>query len=146
MENSARTGRARHGEVAVRDDLREELLARDEAWSAAASSGAPVEEVLEYWTDDAVVVPPGMPEVRGKDALRAYVEGSMAIPGFRISWQAGDVSLSQDGSMAWILGTNRVEMTGEDGAPMVLDGRALTTWRREGEVWRCTCDIWNAAG
>ncbi|NYD56941.1 ketosteroid isomerase-like protein [Nocardioides marinisabuli] len=128
------------------DALSDELRARDAAWSAAASSGAPLEEVLEYWSDDAVVVPPGMDEVRGKDALRAYVTASTAIPGFRISWETGDIELSDDGSMAWIRGTNRVEMTGEDGTPVVMEGRVLTTWRREGGTWRCTNDIWNAGG
>lgn len=124
---------------------REDLVARDRAWSEAASSGAPVEEVLDYWTDDAVVVPPGMPPVAGKEALRAYVEGSYDIPGFRISWETGDVDVSADGSMAWILGTNLVELTGEDGQPVSMPGRVVTVWRDEGGTWRCCADIWNQA-
>lgn len=124
---------------------RQALRERDAAWSATASSGADLDEILDFWTDDAVVIPPGMPPVVGKDALRAYVAGSLAIPGFRISWTTDSVDVSADASMAWILGTNKVEMTGEDGKPMAIPGRAITVWRRDGEVWRCCGDVWNSA-
>lgn len=125
---------------------RRELEERDAAWSALASSGGDIDEILEYWTDDAIVIPPGMPPVVGKDALRAYVLGSMDIPGFRISWTTDQVDVSADGSMAWILGANLVEMTGEEGQPMAFPGRAITVWRREQDgAWRCCADVWNAA-
>jgi len=39
--------------------------------------GASSERILSYWSDDAVVLPPGLPAVVGKAALRQYVEGSM---------------------------------------------------------------------
>lgn len=121
------------------------LLERDAAWSAAASARAPVEEVLDFWTDDAVVVPPGMPPVSGRQALRDYVSGSYVIPGFRISWEADRVDVSEDGSMAWIIGTNEVELTGEDGTPVTVPGRVVTVWRNESGTWRCCADIWNSA-
>lgn len=127
-----------------RVDVEQELRKRDAAWSRAAHERAPVEEVLEYWTDDAVVLPAGMPPVAGKDALRAYVEGSYEIPGFAISWTTDRVEVSQDGTMGWILGSNLVEWTAEDGTPVRQEGRVVTTWRREAGTWRCTTDIWNA--
>ncbi len=123
----------------------DELRERDAAWSRTASSGAGIDEILSYWTDDAVVVPPGMPPVVGKEALREYVAGSMNIPGFRISWTSDRIEVSEDGSMAWILGANLVEMNDEDGNPMAIPGRAVTVWRRESDgEWRCCSDIWNA--
>ena len=86
-----------------------------------------------------------MPPVVGKEALREYVAGSMNIPGFRISWTSDRIEVSEDGSMAWILGANLVEMNDEDGNPMAIPGRAVTVWRRESDgEWRCCSDIWNA--
>ncbi len=94
---------------------------------------------------DAVVIPPGMPPVVGKPALREYVLGSMDIPGFRISWTTESIEVAADASMGWILGNNLVEMTGEDGRSLAMPGRAITVWRREDDVWRCCADVWNCA-
>lgn len=64
---------------------RTRLLKRDAEWAAAASEGRDVQRIVSYWTDDAVVLPPGLPPIIGKTALRQYVETSMRIPGFQIS-------------------------------------------------------------
>jgi ketosteroid isomerase-like protein len=58
------------------------LLQRDAEWAAAASEGLDLERVLSYWTDDAIFMPPGLPAVIGKAALRGYVRASMNMPGF----------------------------------------------------------------
>jgi ketosteroid isomerase-like protein len=68
------------------DSERRRLLARDAQWAALSSRGLDVEGILAFWTDDAQVFPPGMPPVSGKAALRRYVEGALAIPGFHITW------------------------------------------------------------
>ena len=121
------------------------LLERDAEWSAAASEGSDLEQVLSYWTDDAVVLAPAIPAVVGKAALRQYVEGSMQIPGFRISWTSTDVTFSPDGNMAYMFGRNAVTMNAPDGTPTSTEGRAVTIWRREADgEWRCAVDIWNA--
>jgi len=68
------------------------LLQRDAEWAAAASAGRDLERVLSYWTDDAIVMPPGLPAVIGKAALREYVRASMNIPveqPFRLFKQLG---------------------------------------------------------
>ena len=48
---------------------RTRLLRRDAEWALAAAEGRDIEKVLSYWTDDAVVFPPGLPAVVGKIAL-----------------------------------------------------------------------------
>ena len=124
---------------------RTRLLQRDAAWAVAASEGRDVERVLSYWTDDAVVLPPGLPAVVGKAALRQYVEGSMRIPGFRITWTSTVVTFSPDGNLAYMFSRNAVTMNGPDGTPTTTRGRAVTIWRREPDgEWRCAVDIWNA--
>jgi len=127
------------------DSERTLLLQRDAAWAAVASEGRDVERILSYWTDDAVVLPPGLPPVIGKGLLRQYVEASMQIPGFRITWTSTDVTFSPDGNLAYMFGQNAVTMNAPDGSPVTTEGRAVTIWRREldGE-WRCAVDVWNA--
>ena len=124
---------------------RDRLLKRDAEWAIAASEGRDLERVLSYWTDDAIVMPPGLPAVIGKRALREYVEASMHIPGFRITWTSTDVTFSADRNLAYMFGTNSIDMNGPDGAPVRIDGRAVTIWRKDPDgEWRCAVDIWNA--
>jgi ketosteroid isomerase-like protein len=121
------------------------LLQRDAEWAVAAFEGRDVERILSYWTDDAVVLPPGLPAVVGKAALRQYVEGSMQIPGFNINWTSTDVTFSPDGNLAYMFSRNAVTMSAQDGTPAITEGRAVTIWRREPDgEWRCAVDIWNA--
>jgi len=124
---------------------RTQLLKRDAEWAAAASKGRDVERILSYWSDDAVVLPPGLPPIIGKTALRQYVETSMQIPGFHISWTSTDVIFSPDRNLAYMFSHNTVTMNGADGKPATTKGRAVTIWRRESDgEWRCAVDIWNA--
>lgn len=124
---------------------KERLLRRDAEWAQAASEGRDVDHILSYWTEDAVVIPPGLPSVVGKVALRQYVEGSMQIPGFSINWVSKDATLSPDGQLAYMFSRNEVTVEAPDGAPSTSAGRAVTIWRRDSDgEWRCAVDVWNA--
>ncbi len=123
---------------------RERLLARDAQWAKLASEGGDIDEIVSYWTDNAVVIPAGMPRLAGREALRAYVEGTRTIPGFRINWSSTEAQISPDGTMAYLLSTNEVAMNGPDGQPVTTRGRAVTVWQRDDQgEWRCAVDIWN---
>ena len=123
---------------------RQRLLQRDSDWASLSSQGRDVDRILSFWTDDAVVYPPGMPVVSGKAALRAYVEGALAIPGFQITWTTSAARLSVDGRMAFLLSSNVLTLPDSDGRPATTRGRAVTVWRRDADgEWRCSVDIWN---
>jgi ketosteroid isomerase-like protein len=121
------------------------LLRRDADWAQAAADGGDVERILSYWTDDAIVLAPGLPPFVGRQALRGYVEASLTIPGFRISWASTGVEFSPDGQLAYMFSDNAVTTNGPDGVPATTQGRVVTIWRREpDDQWRCAVDIWNA--
>ena len=121
------------------------LLQRDAEWARVACEGRDIDRILSYWTDDAVVLPPGLPTIVGKTALRRYVESSLQMPGFQITWSSADVVLSPDGNLAYMFSKNAVTVNGQDGTPVTMNGRAVTIWRREPDgEWRCAVDIWNA--
>jgi ketosteroid isomerase-like protein len=128
---------------------RNRLLQRDAEWAATASEGSDIERILSFWTEDAVVIPPGLPAITGKSALRQYVEGSMQIPGFRINWTSTDVTFSPDRNLAYMFSQNAITMNNPAGISVSTKGRAVTIWRLEPDnEWRCAVDIWNveAAG
>jgi ketosteroid isomerase-like protein len=66
-----------------------------------------VERILSYWTDDAVVRPPGLSVAVGKAALRQSVRSSLEIPGFRITWTSTGVTFYPDGNLAYVFGRMR---------------------------------------
>jgi ketosteroid isomerase-like protein len=120
------------------------LFKADKAWSEAAV-GKDVEKVLSYWTDDAIVYPPGQPAVVGKDALRRYVTEGFALPGFSIRWETSAFEVSASGDMAHGLGTNVVTINDPQGKVITEHGRGVTVWRKGKDgSWRCVIDIWNA--
>ena len=127
------------------DKEKEELLRRDAEWSTVVSEGSDVERMLSYWTDDAIVLPPGLPAIIGKAALRQYVEDSLQIPGFKISWTSTDATLSTDGELAYVFSRNTVTFNGPDGKLVTTEGLPLPSGvRKLINEWRCVVDIWNA--
>ena len=121
------------------------LMQRDKEWARLAFEGRHIEGIVSFWTDDAIVLAPGLLPVIGKTALREYVEGTFQIPGFKINWISTAANISPDGKLAYLFGDNSVTMPGPDGQSTTTTGRAITIWRKEPDgQWRCAVDIWNA--
>ena len=123
---------------------RSEILRLDAEWLQAAKD-RDVDRAVSYWSDDAIVYPPGSPPVSGKKAIREFVVKSFQTPGFAISWKTDDVVVARSADMAYTTGPNRVAFTAPDGKPVVVEGKAVTVWRRQGDGWKCVIDIWNDA-
>src|SRR5262245_54547482 len=122
----------------------ERLLKHDAEWAALAVEGRDIDGILSYWTDDAVVLAPGFAPVIGKAALRAYVETSFRIPGFKISWKSSEVFLSPDLELAYMFSENTVGMNGPENTLLTTKGRAITIWRREADgQWRSGVGMWD---
>lgn len=120
------------------------LLKIDSTWSALATQSKDVEKIVSYWSDDAVVIPPGEPPVKGKDALRKMVGDMSSIPGFSLSWRSTDVHFSPDGKIAYMYGENLFSMNDSTGNKISIPGRGYTIWRKESNGdWKCVVDIWN---
>ncbi len=120
------------------------IMKTDSTWAELAKDSKDVEKIISYWSDDAVVLSPGQPLVRGKDALRKMVQDSKNIPGFSITWKSSDVHFSPDGKMAYLYGENLVSMNDSTGKTLNMPGRGYTIWRKEPDGnWKCVVDIWN---
>ena len=53
-------------------------------------------------------------------------------------------SVSPDGKLAYMHGTNATTVPGPKGALITIAGRGITIWRQESDgQWRCVIDIWN---
>ena len=122
----------------------EKLMQLSREWSRLASTDS-IEKVLSYWADDAVVLSPGEPPIKGKEAIREMVEGSSKIPGFKISWEPLSVVVSKSGDLAYLLEENQITVNDSLGKPITQYNKALTVWRKEpGGSWKNVVDMWNA--
>lgn len=131
--------------VSTTEQAEEVLLRVDREWAAVAAEGKDLERIVSFWSDDATVFPAGAPVVHGRSAIRAFVEESLATPGFQVRWRSDRAVVSADGTLGYTTGTNALTVPGPDGKLMTVAGRAVAVWRRlPGGEWKCVIDIWNS--
>jgi ketosteroid isomerase-like protein len=113
-------------------------------WAKVASAGKDVEKIVSYWSDDAVVYPPGMAALSGKPALRNYVSTSLKTPFFSIGWKPAQAVVAASGDLGYTMGSNEITFADGKGKVARAQGRYLTVWRRAaGGAWKCVVDFWN---
>ena len=123
---------------------RAELAQTDLAFAAAAAEAADAELVASFWADEAVIIPPDSPEIRGKAAILEFVRESMALPGFSVYWEPVEVQVGPSGLVGYTIGPNRFTVPDEEGNIMTHDGTYVTVWQKQVDgSWKCVLDIWN---
>jgi len=119
----------------------EDLLATDAAWAQVAAAGQNADSILAYWTEEARVVMPGQPILRGKAAIRQMVTSSLATPGFHVTWTPETAVVSRSGDLGYTVGRNEFTVPDSTGRVSKIPGRYLTVWRKEADGrWRCIED------
>ena len=123
---------------------RSAVLAADSAWEAAASEGEDLDRIVSYLAEDAVMIPPSEPVVRGRDAIRAYMAQGYETPGFAVEWETLEARVGPSGDLAYLTQRNRFTARNEEGETLRFQGRGVTIWERdESEEWRVVLYIWN---
>lgn len=122
----------------------EELMEVSREWSQVAATGN-IDSLLTYWHQDAVMMPPGQPPLRGKEAIRKYVEAGFQAPGFEISWEPVSAHVSGHGDMAYLIERNRVAYEDSLGNRVNEHNKVVTVWRKQDDgSWKNVVDMWNA--
>jgi ketosteroid isomerase-like protein len=121
-----------------------ELMRISREWSEVAGSGN-LEATLAYWDDDAVMMPPGMPPLKGKQAIREFIEASAGIPGSAIRWEPLEAHVSPSGDFAYLLERNQISFQNSTGVQVTEWNKVLTVWRKQADgSWKNVVDMWNA--
>lgn len=122
----------------------ERIMQLSREWSKSAASDS-IEKILSYWAEDAVVMSPGQPAIKGKSAIREMIESSLKIPGFKISWEPLSVFVSKSGDLAYLIEQNKITVNDSLGKPLTEFNKNVTIWRKgtDGD-WKNIVDIWNA--
>lgn len=119
----------------------ERLMQTSRDWSKAAEARN-VERTLEYWSDDAVMISAGEPVLRGKQAIRGMVEGSIKNPDFNISWKPISVEISESGDMGYLLEESKITTKDSVGREQVQNFRTVTIWKKQKDgSWKNVVDV-----
>ena len=116
----------------------------DAEWSKAAGA-KDVDKTASYYADDAVVLPPNLPTINGKQAARAMWQGMFSVPGFGGGWKVAKLEVARSGDLAYVTGTYELSETDAKGKPMTDKGKYLEIWKKQADgTWKCTIDMFNS--
>ena len=110
---------------------------------AAALNAKDAKAAAAAYTEDAVLIPPGEPLVRGREAIEEYWRGAIELGGIRdVSVETMDALSS--GSLGYETGSFVLTVNGSDGEAVIERGRYIELLRREPDGrWLSTHGIWN---
>jgi ketosteroid isomerase-like protein len=121
------------------------LMQLSREWSNRAATGN-LDSIMTVWADDAVMMAPGLPPLKGKPAIRAYVEAGMRLPGFTIKWEPLSVHVARSGDLAYMIERNVSTVNDSSGTPITTYGKVVTVWRKDATgAWQNVIDMWNEA-
>jgi uncharacterized protein (TIGR02246 family) len=129
--------------VNTKEDI-EAIHKREDEFLAAHSfnNGA---KLADFYTDDALLIPPDETIVRGKQAIAEWYENEFkkAPPIESPKVILEDIEIF--GNLAFIRGNFILKFEGETAdKPIVQNLRFITIWRKQPDGnWKFYCDIWN---
>jgi uncharacterized protein (TIGR02246 family) len=106
-----------------------------------------IEAVSSFYTDDAIILPQGTPQVQGIDGIRGEFDrmfaAGMKPTAFALNPQT--IVVSEAGDLAYEIGTFTWTGPGPDGAEMTDNGKYVAIWKptATGE-WKIAVDAWSS--
>jgi uncharacterized protein (TIGR02246 family) len=118
-------------------------IARASARLVEAVNGSDVAGVLAVWADDGVMMPPGKPAVRGRQAIEEFFRRLFSYSRVHYQFTASEIQVVGD------IASERITFVAEawDGASQSTRsrGKGLHLFRRaSGGAWTLAADLWNS--
>ena len=88
------------------------------------------------YTDDAALLPPGVPRMNGREAAKSYWQGAIDAGLSEVSITAESIEIHGDTGIT--VGSLSGEMGGQ-----ALSGKYVVISQKTGEGWKIQRDIWN---
>jgi len=112
---------------------------------AAALNAGDAKAAAAAYTEDAVLIPPGEPLVRGRAAIEEYWRGAIEMGGIRdVAVETMDARSS--GTLGYETGSFELTVNGPDGEAVIDRGRYIELLTRTPDGrWLSTHGIWNAS-
>jgi ketosteroid isomerase-like protein len=116
-------------------------------WARFSTAGH-ADSIAEFYHVNAMILPPNMPPVRGRDSIRAFmaVINTMSSPPPVLSvwsdsvWASGPLAVDVGRwTFVWPAGAKR-----PPGSPAADSGKYMARWVNENGRWLMMEDIWNS--
>jgi len=119
-----------------------ELVALDDAWSAAAVR-KDVPAVVSYYAADACIYPPNDKLACGPEGAKA-VWGGITDPNYSVSWKTTTAGVAQSGELGYTAGTYEEVIKNKDGTTTTNHGKYVCVWKKDASGhWKAIHDTWN---
>ncbi len=126
--------------AAARVATRQAVAEANASFMRAFNTGD-IHAAAQAYTEDALVLPPGGPEVRGREAIEAFWVGAVERMGVT-TIELETIRLDSQDRSAHEVGRYRV--SGRSG--LLDEGKYVVVWKREvGGAWKLHVDIWNSS-
>ena len=115
------------------------------AWTADMAAKN-VDKLVAHYADDASLLIPDMPIVKGRDAIRTAISGLFSDPNASLNFTTGDVQVSKGGDLAYSQGTYSQTMTNPKTKKAQTEtGKYVTVYKKQADgSWKAVEDINNA--
>lgn len=100
---------------------------------------------LSFYTDDAIMMPPGEKTCTDTASRAASIKAMFAMPGAHMRFQATKTEVSKSGDLGYSTGPYQFSYTDATGKEAHETGKFCETWKKQADgSWKCIVDIWNA--
>lgn len=99
----------------------------------------------EFYSADAVVLPPNEKIATNREAILKSLTGLLTLPGLNIRWEPTKVDVARSGDMAYLYGAYQLSFNDEKGNRVTDEGKILEIWKKQADgSWKCAVDTWNS--
>lgn len=122
----------------------EEILRKTDVSIQAAITQKNIDSLMFFYAEDACLLPTAEPKVEGKAAIKKEWQHIFQIPDFSSTSTLTKIEISNDGSMAYTMGSYLATMQGEDGKQVQEPGKWISIWKKQPDNrWQIIADTYN---
>jgi uncharacterized protein (TIGR02246 family) len=120
----------------------QQLIRDNNARFVEAYNRGDVAAVAALYTDDAVLLPPNLEMLRGREAIQQFWAGTRQMGVREAALET--VQVEDSGDMACEIGAYTLKIQPEGGQATTDRGKYVVVWKRQGDgSWKLAVDIWN---
>ena len=101
-----------------------------------------VDDALDYLMVDALVYPPEMEAIRGRDNQKVMFKQFLEMPGVELSWEPIEARVSSSCDMGYVYGSVNWKLPDCD----KVNGKYISIWMKEDGGWKNAVEIRNSNG
>ena len=118
----------------------EAIRAADMAWSKAAGD-KDAAKAASFYAENAVLMAPGTPQTKGRDAIQQAFTTMMQDPNFALSFTPTKIVVAKSGDLAYDLGDFQLTVSDKKKKPSTLKATYVVVWGKQMDGnWKALVD------